>query len=102
MCELEHYDIAVKQTANGFELIAKLNIGGIKHVEKRLPIDGGEVALEIAASSEYYELRANGTTLARGMSKYLSSEVSNGFTGVVLAMYAVDGTAEFSEFEYVY
>lgn len=102
MCELEHYDIAVRKTERGFEALAKLNIGGIKHIEKTLPLDGNEVTLEIKMTNEYYELKANGTPLARGMSKYLSSEVSNGFTGVVLGMYAVNGTAEFSDFEYVY
>ncbi|MDE6728197.1 MAG: hypothetical protein K2J80_09710, partial [Oscillospiraceae bacterium] len=37
-----------------------------------------------------------------GQAKYLSSEVSGGFTGVVLGMYAVNGTAEFTDFEYIY
>lgn len=45
---------------------------------------------------------ANGVVLARGITKYLSSEVDGGFTGVVLGIYAVNGIAEFSELEYTY
>ncbi len=102
MCETEHYDIAVRKTENGFEVISKLNIGGIKHIENTLKLNANEATLKIKMTNEYYELIANETILARGMSKYLSSEVAGGFTGVVLGMYAVNGTAEFSDFEYNY
>ena len=43
----------------------------------------------------------NGTTtsLGYGSAKYLSSEVSGGFTGVVLGLYAIgNNTAEFTDF----
>jgi len=41
--------------------------------------------------------------LGSGQTKYVSKEVSEGFTGVLLGMYAVgDNTAEFTKFDVTY
>lgn len=104
MCEQEHYEIALRKTANGVEAISKLNIGGIKHIENTFPINGSTAELIIRMDNNGYSLivmTENGETqLGYGQAKYLSSEVSGGFTGVVLGLYAVGGTAEFADFEY--
>ncbi|MDE6727174.1 MAG: glycoside hydrolase family 43 protein [Oscillospiraceae bacterium] len=106
MCEQEHYDIAVRKNEHGFEALARLNIGGIKHIEKIAALDGCTAELIIKTDNNGYTLivdNGNGETiLGYGQAKYLSSEVSGGFTGVVLGMYAVNGTAEFTDFEYTY
>ncbi len=104
MCEQEHYDIAVRKTDSGYEAAAKLNIGGIKHTAGTCPISGNGAELIIKTDSKGYSLivSENGgeKVLGYGQAKYLSSEVSGGFTGTVLGLYAVNGTAEFTEFEY--
>lgn len=104
MCEQEHYDVAVRKTEHGFEALARLNIGGIKHIEKTFPLNDGTAELIIKTDNNGYTLIVDGgngeTVLGYGQAKYLSSEVSGGFTGVVLGMYAVNGTAEFTDFEY--
>ena len=104
MCEQEHYDIAVRETGSGYEVAAKLNIGGIKHTAGTCPIIGNGAELIIKTDSKGYSLivSENGgeKVLGYGQAKYLSSEVSGGFTGTVLGLYAVNGTAEFTEFEY--
>ena len=106
MCEQEHYEIAVRKTESGFEAVSKLNIGGIKHVQSVLPLTGGEVTLKIRMNNWGYTLIAvteeGEHDLGCGQAKYLTSEVSGGFTGTVLGLYAVGGRAEFSEFEYCY
>lgn len=104
MCEQEHYDIVLRKTENGVEALAKLNIGGIKHTVCTRPINGDSAELIIRADNGGYKLivsdGSEDTVLGYGQARYLSSEVSGGFTGVVLAMYAVNGRAEFTDFEY--
>ncbi len=104
MCEQEHYDIALRKTESGVEAVAKLNIGGIKHTVCTCPISGNSAELIIRADNDGYLLIVSDgggdTVLGYGQARYLSSEVSGGFTGVVFAMYAVNGTAEYTDFEY--
>lgn len=104
MCEQEHYDIAIRKTDSGYEALAKLNIGGIKHTANVIPLDGNAAELIIRMDNNGYSLivsdNGNEKILAYGQAKYLSSEVSGGFTGTVLGLYAVGGSAEFTEFEY--
>lgn len=99
MCEAEHYDIAVRKAETGYEGILKLNIGGIKHTQRVVPIESGSDKLRIVGDNLFYNFYIGDTHLGCGQTKYLSSEVSGGFTGVVIGLYASgDNTAEFSNF----
>lgn len=105
MCEQEHYDIAIRKTDNGYEAVAKLNIGGIKHTANVIPLNGNSAELIIRMDNNGYSLIVSDNDdgekiLAYGQAKYLSSEVSGGFTGTVLGLYAIGGSAEFTGFEY--
>lgn len=105
MCEQEHYDIAIRKTDNGYEAVAKLNIGGIKHTANVIPLNGNTAELIIRMDNNGYSLIVSDNDggekiFAYGQAKYLSSEVSGGFTGTVLGLYAIGGSAEFTEFEY--
>ncbi len=107
MCENEHYEIAVRKSNEGYEAVLKLNIGNIKHIENTVSLSGSSAKLIIRADSQVYKffVKENGdeTGLGYAHSKYLSSEVSGGFTGVVIGLYAVgDNTAEFSNLEIEY
>ncbi len=113
MCENEHYDIAVRKSGNGFEAVLKLNIGGIKHIQSTVPLPAdvpsasGKAKLIIRANNTYYNFYAVTDSgeeqyLGNGGAKYLSSEVSGGFTGVVMGLYSVRGTAEFTGFNVEY
>ncbi|MGN0700634.1 MAG: glycoside hydrolase family 43 protein [Oscillospiraceae bacterium] len=106
MCESEHYDVAIRKTADGFEAAEKLNIGDIKHIGNTAPLSCCEVVLKIRMDNYNYSFFAedeNGEIpLGCAQTKYLTSEVSGGFTGVVLGLYAVGGTAEFTDFCYIY
>lgn len=107
-CENEHYDIAVRESADGeYEAALKLNIGGIKHIQKTIPLSCENALLKIKADSLNYSFFVNengkDVFLGSGQSKYLSSEVSGGFTGVVIGLYAINGgKAEFKEFSMKY
>lgn len=104
--ENEHYDIAVREADGGFEAVLKLNIGGIKHVQKTVPLKSGSATLKVNAGNYAYVfgVEADGeyTELGLGFTKYLSSEVAEGFTGVVMGIYAVSGKAGFRNFRCEY
>lgn len=104
--ENEHYDIAVRKTAGGFEAVLKLNIGGIKHIQKTIPLKSGSATLKVNAGNYAYGFGViedgEYTELGFGFTKYLSSEVAEGFTGVVMGIYAVNGKAGFRNFRCEY
>ena len=111
MCENEHYDVFVRkcEEGDGYEAVLKLNIGGIKHIQKVKPLKSNKTRLIVKADNFSYSFafKEEGenipTNLGYGYAKYLTSEVSGGFTGVMLGMFALgDGKAEFVNFELEY
>ena len=106
-CENEHYDVALRRTESGYEAVLKLNIGGIKHTQNTVNLSDGNTKLMICSDHFSYNFYVchndEKIFLGTGSSKYLSSEISEGFTGVVLGLYAVgQGDAEFSDFKIAY
>lgn len=109
MDEHHHYDLAIRKEANGYRVIERLNIGDIKSIEHELDLGGhNQAKLKIRASHERYSffLHAEGRDILLGtaQTKYLSSEVAGGFTGVIIGLYAYgeDSLAEFSNFKCEY
>lgn len=107
MTEDEHYDIAVRRTKEGCEAVLKLNIGGIKHLQNRIALEGDHAELIVRADRLQYHFfvkTAQGEVeLGSAFTKYLSSEVASGFTGVVMGLYAIGkGNAEFRGFSVNY
>ena len=106
-CENEHYDIALCKSEENTSAILKLNIGGIKHLQNSVELHSLEAVLIIRADNlEYQFFVLDGDKeiyLGKGQAKYLSSEVANSFTGVVLGLYAIgENAAEFTDFELIY
>ena len=106
MNESEHYEVAIRQCGKNYEAVLKLNIGDIKHIQTILPLKSNCARCIIRMDHEHYSFYVleNGqeSFLGKARCKYLSSEVSSGFTGVLLGLYATgDNTAEFSEYRYV-
>ncbi len=107
MCESEHYEVCLRKENGRTEAALRLNIGGIKHIQNTLSIDADNAVLIIRADRYNYNFfvkTENGEQyLGSGAGKYLTSEVSGGFTGVVLGLYAVgNNTAEFCGFKCEY
>ncbi len=104
--ENEHYDLALEQTDFGTKAVLMLNVGGIKHRQCELPVDGDSAELILRSDCFSYSFfvsqRGRETCLGSASTKYLSSEVAEGFTGVITALYAVNGTAEFTGFSCKY
>ena len=62
---------------------------------------GKEAVLRIISEDgNRYRFEADGKVLGELETSLLSSEVCGGFTGVVLGLYAVEGTANFEYFDY--
>lgn len=109
MDENHHYDLAVRKTETGYQVIERLNIGDIKSVEYEADLGSDNHAtLIIRASHERYSflIYTNGKEILLGtaQTRYLSSEVAGGFTGVLIGLYAYgEGSmAEFSKFKCEY
>lgn len=103
MCEDEHYEVAVRRGEKGYEAILRLNIGGIKHIQSVIGLDAAEADLNIRADHFNYQFYVNNNHLGSGAVKYLTSEVSGGFTGVVIGCYATGteagrNTAKFTDY----
>lgn len=109
MDEHHHYDLAIRLMENRCEVIERLNIGDIRSVERVLPLETEPNAkLIVKAHHERYEFfvesQGENILLGSAQTKYLSSEVAGGFTGVVIGLYTVGegAIAEFSNFSCEY
>lgn len=109
MDEQHHYDLAIRKHGAQYSVIERLNIGDIKSIEHEIELGANNQAtLVIKASHEPYSffLQSEGDDILLGtaQTKYLSSEVAGGFTGVVIGLYATgaDALAEFTQFKCVY
>jgi alpha-N-arabinofuranosidase len=93
MDENHHYDLALREHLAGYEIIERLNIGDIKSVEKTKNIGQcNHASLVIKSSPTHYHfyIQVDGTEtlLGAAQTKYLSSEIAGGFTGVLIGLYA--------------
>jgi len=93
MNEKHHYEVAVRRDGGQRVILARKRIGDLSMVVARELLEPGPVVLRISAEATRYRLgysRAGEPfrDLAEGLTKYLSSEVAGGFTGVYLGLYA--------------
>lgn len=111
MDENHHYDLALRNQQDRYEVIERLNIGDIKSVEKTIELgQSNDVTLLIKTTPTHYhfyvERDYTEISLGSAQTRYLSSEVAGGFTGVIIGLYATgDGEghhAEFSDFKCEY
>lgn len=107
MDENHHYDLAIRQNEKGYEVIKRLNIGDIKSIEKAIQLKSrNKATLVVHLHNDYYDFNIKEDnkeiSLGRAQTRYLSSEVAGGFTGVILGLYAYgkddENHAEFTNF----
>lgn len=99
----QHYEIAVRRTADGIEVFRRLTIGDISVELDVTKLPDEDVKLVVEVTNFLYSFRAvqQGKTyfLGGGQSKYLSTEVAGNFTGVMFGLYAQgEDQGEFSTF----
>ena len=109
--ERHHYEIAVTQEQGDRCIIVRRRIGDLVAIVARAMIEAGPIELEIEAELDTYTFLyalagQPARKVATGATRYLSSEVAGGFTGVYIGMYGTgngDGRtspADFDWFEY--
>lgn len=113
MFEPAHYDLFVKQLADGKQsVVLRYRLGAMTHIEKEVALpQGSPVRLRVKGDKEMYafEYAVNGKEfkeLGRMNACYISTETAGGFTGIMLGMYAVSASeaskayGEFAYFDY--
>jgi alpha-N-arabinofuranosidase len=94
MNERHHYDLFIQKEGNDRSVVLRYRIGSLVHIEKKAKLPPGPVQLRITAKQLSYTfsyLPAGSTefiSLGKMETRYLSSEVAGGFTGVYLGMFA--------------
>lgn len=98
MDEKHHYDLTVRKCGSNCEAVLSLHIGDAEYTRNTLEIPGNSAVLSIDFDSHAYSFSANGTSFGFAQTRYVSTEVAGGFTGVLFGLYAVgnDLTGEFS------
>jgi xylan 1,4-beta-xylosidase len=109
MDDRAHYDVAVV----GARVVARARIGPLADEVASAPVpDRSSVVLEVRCEPDasgvepdlvvlgLEDERGAFVTLATLPGRYVSTEVAGGFTGRVIGMFAVGGTAAFDCFEY--
>lgn len=103
MCEESHYDIGIRKVGEGFEAFLRLRLGDIEYIANTIPLIDPQIHIFIRFEAQRYYFYANDTFLGSAQSRFLSSEVMTGFTGVVLGLYAVgENTCTFTDFSLTY
>lgn len=101
MDEHHHYDIGIKKEKEGTAVFLKLVIGGHSVLLREDAVMTDKIRVRIESTSTnyafYYEVLSEEEKtvshekqfLGEALSKYLSSEVAEGFTGVLVAAYCI-------------
>lgn len=112
MLESSHYDLLVKQLADGKQAVTlRYQLGAMSHTEKAIILPQGKVQLRIKGSNDTYSFEystdgKNFKELGKMDTHYISTETGGGFTGIMLGMYAASGSdaskgyADFEYFDY--
>lgn len=94
MDENHHYDIFVCGHEDKVTVSAKVTIGSLSCILDSVTIKGSQAKLRVVSDPIQYTFEVmDGTeyvTLGKADTRYLSSEVAGGFTGVFMGLYAVD------------
>ncbi|MFW6255742.1 MAG: glycoside hydrolase family 43 protein [Candidatus Sumerlaeota bacterium] len=93
MNEEHHYEIGVTRWEGERRLFVRRRVGDIQLIVFNKPLYDDFVELQIEGTPTHYifswkEDGQGWTEAARGMSRYISTEVAGGFTGPYIAMYA--------------
>lgn len=108
MDESQHYDLALIDSPEGKRVQLRLRTGDAQSEIKSpvLPEGCKEAELKISSDeSRYYfsyVIKGQEEKLGEARTRYLSSEVAGGFTGVLMGLYAVDKEEKWAEFKELY
>lgn len=105
MDESQHYDLSLIQQDGKRQIMLRIHVGDAVCVVNTVILPKGEEKAELFVVSDpekyefYYTMDGKKKFLGSARTKYLSSEVAGGFTGVLMGLYAVDEDGKWAEFE---
>ncbi|MDR2566341.1 MAG: glycoside hydrolase family 43 protein [Bifidobacteriaceae bacterium] len=93
MNETHHYDIGLRLLDGARQLVLRRRIGDLVSEVATSAFPPGPIDLVVGADADHYRfgfVDVSGMTreIGRGETRYLSTEVAGGFTGVYIGMYA--------------
>jgi len=95
-----HYDVYLEQRGDDTYAVLKVTIGPATCVKNEVRLNAPKAVLKIAAAPYGYTFYADDVNLGYAETRYLSSEVAGGFTGVFWGLYAQNNaTAKFTGFK---
>jgi len=110
MNESHFYALALRRSAQGWEIIFRQVIAHLSLCTVLAEVASPQVTLSVSGDPDVYRFQAetpDGTVVAAGpvSTKFLSTEMAGGFTGVFVGMYAESGAggaavSHFDWFEY--
>ncbi|SFF20649.1 glycoside hydrolase family 43 protein [Sunxiuqinia elliptica] len=89
-----HYDLFLQKRNNQQYLVLEYRIGSITHREAEIPVEGGSIKLKIGGKKTFYEFSyaengsSNYHTIASVDSRFMSADVSGGYTGPYVGLFA--------------
>lgn len=105
MDESQHYDLSLVQEKGERKAVLRLRIGDAACIANTVDLPEGmeKVEFSVVSNPDRYEfycmVDGEKKFLGSARTKYLSSEVAGGFTGVLMGLYAVDEDGKWAEFE---
>ena len=105
MDESQHYDLSLVQEKGERKAVLRLRIGDAACIANTVDLPEGmeKVKFSVVSDPDRYEfycmVDGEKKFLGSARTKYLSSEVAGGFTGVLMGLYAVDEDGKWAEFE---
>ncbi len=111
MTHEHHYDFCVTNRAGRRVLQVRYHLELIRHLAVEVPLPSGPVDLQITGTREHYifsfaQAGKDFCEIARVNTRYLGTEVTGGYNGVVIALYATGNgrecaaPADFDWFDY--
>lgn len=98
MDENHHYEIFILNKGGTCTANLRLRIGPCDYIKKSIPLKSDSSKLRVVSNNYSYSFYADDVILGNADTRYLSSEVAGGFTGVYNGLYAV-GKGEWSKFK---
>ena len=90
MDERHHYEAFAYSKDGKTTVTLRLTIGRLSKEERSITVTGDTVNIKVSADEYTYNFYVNDSILGSADTRYLSTEVATGFTGVIMGLYAVD------------
>ena len=110
MTNVFHYDVFVKKLGGQRVVVVRYALDSLKQVLTQMPLEDGPVELKVIGNKQlyhiYYQQNGKLTQLAILNTRFLGTEVTGGYNGVIMGLYATGNgkkatsTADFDWFKY--